>query len=240
MCCTYLLLVFLFSSLVFEISGKQWKMNAAMSEEKLGRTRREHGFNLYKTIEIIMNSQKELYDTKTRHFEAQIQKQNERIEKLTKNLDKKYDNLVKDIASFKRTEKSKNIGFSAGVKNSVILKPNEIVKFNVIKSNEGKAYDPATGIFLVPISGTYMFTSTILTKASSALEICLKVNHKIYIMCVYPTAVDGYNSATNSVVLKLKKGDHVVMTKNWTLGRKPFYVHGNSSWSTFSGFLIHT
>lgn len=240
MCSTYLLLVLLFSSLVFGISGQQ---NAAMSEEKLGRTKREQSFNLYETIELIKNSLREVYETKTRHLEEQIQQQNERIEKPTigkEKLDKKFDSLAKDIATYKQNEKSKNIGFSAGVRTHVILKPNEIVKFNVIKSNEGNAYNPATGIFLVPISGTYMLTSTILTKVGSALEICLKVNHQGYIMCVYPVAVNGHNSATNSVVLKLKKGDHVVMTKNGSFGRKPFYVHGNSSWSTFSGFLIHT
>ncbi|XP_063408572.1 heavy metal-binding protein HIP-like [Mytilus trossulus] len=239
MCSTYLLLVVLFSFLIFGISGQQ-KKNAAMSEEKLGRTKREKSsFNFYKTIELITNSQKEVY----RHFQAQIERQNERIERLTigkENSDQKYNNLVKDIVSFKRTEKSKNIGFSAAVRTHVILKAGEIVKFNTIKSNEGKAYNPATGIFEVPISGTYMFTCTILTKAGSVLEICLKVNHQDYNMCVYSIAVNGHNSATNSIVLRLKKGDHVMMTKFRNNGRKPFYVHGNSSWSTFSGFLIHT
>lgn len=42
-----------------------------------------------------------------------------------------------------------------------------ILRFDMVKTNIGKGYHPATGVFIVPVTGVYVFTWTIQVDANN-------------------------------------------------------------------------
>ena len=130
-----------------------------------------------------------------------------------------------------------NVSFSARLGASIAdINPDATVTFDQVITNNGGNYSPVTGIFTAPVDGTYYFTSSILTKSPSTVEMVLRVNG-ISKMLMYAGAKNvGYNNAVNSVIVQLRAEDEVKIAKSGIYGSRPFYIHGG--WSTFSGFLI--
>ncbi|CAC5402356.1 C1QL [Mytilus coruscus] len=155
------------------------------------------------------------------------------LDEVKEHNDKSIDlqNIRKQLAS------SVHISFSAKLGTSIEdINPWNTVVFNKAITNNGNCYNTATGIFTAPIAGTYYFSSTILTKRKSTLEMSLRVNEKDA-MLIYACATTLiYNSATNNIIVKLNKDDKVKMIKYGPWGERPFYIH--HSWSTFTGFLL--
>ena len=116
------------------------------------------------------------------------------------------------------------------------MNPGETVVFNDVLINAGNAYDPSTGIFIAPNGGAYYFTSTILTMEPSTVVMKLYVNDApkmfMYTSC---TSVPN-NSATNSLIVNLEKGDLVRIKKSESFGSRSFYIQ--QDWSTFTGLFL--
>ncbi|XP_052777948.1 heavy metal-binding protein HIP-like [Mya arenaria] len=112
----------------------------------------------------------------------------------------------------------------------------ETIVFQTVVTNEGRAYNGTTGEFTAPVDGTYVFYSSILTRAGRSIETSLKVNdiNKLYLYS--GGTAKFYGSGSNMAVLNLISGDKVKMVKHGSWGSGPFYIHVN--WSTFSGFLL--
>lgn len=138
---------------------------------------------------------------------------------------------------FSENKEHNGISFSARLGTSIKdIDPWNTVIFDQEISNDGNSYNASTGIFTAPIAGTYYFTSTIFTSRGSILEMSLKVNeqNQMY-MYTYAATITG-NTATNSIIVKLKKEDKVKLVKHGVWGARPFYIH--HGWSTFSGFIL--
>lgn len=137
----------------------------------------------------------------------------------------------------KQLASSVDISFSAKLGTAIAdISPWNTVVFDKAITNNGNCYNTATGIFTAPIAGTYYFSSTILTKMKSTVEMALRVNEKDE-MWMYACATTlTYNSATNSIIVKLHKDDKVKIIKYGPWGARPFYLH--PTWSTFTGFLL--
>lgn len=225
-----------------------------------------NGNTCLKTLDFITNLQKEMCGTTSR-LETIVQHLNTKTDKLEMELKEIKNKLASLDASYNKIDeivfvqamleknltdtnkrmttlqmqvdsKRLNIAFSARVSQSYgDINPEETIKFSDVLTNNGNAYNALTGIFTAPVTGTYMFFSSILTKNPSALEVGLQVNSQ-YKMMMYPDSRTGldYNSGANSVILGLVEGDQVKMSKWGAFGARPFYIH--HIWSTFSGSLI--
>lgn len=138
---------------------------------------------------------------------------------------------------FSEYKEHNGISFSARLGTSIKdIDPWNTVIFDKVISNDGNSYNAATGIFTAPIAGTYYFTATIYTTRGSTLELALKVNEQNpMFMYTCASALTG-NTATNSIIVKLKKDDEVKLIKYGEWGTRPFYIH--HSWSNLSGFLL--
>ena len=113
------------------------------------------------------------------------------------------------------------------------LATNGRVVFEMVDLNEGKGYDPSTGIFTAPASGMYVFDWTILTERGKSAHTSLVVNGKLKSWCFCHDDVSKmYQSCSKMTVVKLKQGDTV-----WIgVFSGPAVI--NAKYSSFSGYKL--
>ncbi|XP_022310624.2 complement C1q tumor necrosis factor-related protein 2-like [Crassostrea virginica] len=109
------------------------------------------------------------------------------------------------------------------------------VVFEAVDLNEGKGYDPSTGIFTVPAPGVYVFDWTTLNQVGKYALTSLVVNGTYRSQVYCDGNVNTHLSCSKMTILKLKQGDQV-----WIgiFGG----THGNSymvkNYTSFSGFKL--
>ncbi|XP_035692010.1 C1q-related factor-like [Branchiostoma floridae] len=129
------------------------------------------------------------------------------------------------------------VAFSAALANRIVnVLENTIVKYNILHTNEGRAYDMATGKFTTPIPGYYMFTySGMTTSVKGSAYWSRLVLHGEPVISLYDKSVGEHLSSSNSVILLLKPGDEV-----WVeLDARSSMWGDYTGYVTFSGYLIH-
>ncbi|KAK3089821.1 hypothetical protein FSP39_006789 [Pinctada imbricata] len=85
----------------------------------------------------------------------------------------------------------------------------ERIIFEEVRSNNGGGYDNSTGIFTVPIDGTYYFFVSILTTSPGEFQLTLKENPRVRDSMFLVTDTSGLVQTSNSVVVNMKAGDKV-------------------------------
>ncbi|CAL1547218.1 unnamed protein product [Lymnaea stagnalis] len=125
-----------------------------------------------------------------------------------------------------------SVSFSSKLSYNRELKPLDTVIFDTILTNNGNAYDPETGKFTAPSSGTYLFYATILSGYNTKVETAIIVNDK-EVARIYSGAHDAHGSGSNAAVVDLRSGDNVWVRLLYQGGN---HVHGY--YSTFSGALL--
>ncbi|KAK3581298.1 hypothetical protein CHS0354_033033 [Potamilus streckersoni] len=119
---------------------------------------------------------------------------------------------------------------------------NQKLIFDKVATNEGNGYSAVTGIFTVPVQGTYFFTWTTAhakgyTFSDTALVTGLVVNGEYNVHAWLGVEI-GFNMAGNSAVFRLNASDAV-----WIGVAKGHGVYSNAAegwfYPTFSGYLIH-
>lgn len=105
--------------------------------------------------------------------------------------------------------------------------------FDVVITNTGNGYNPSTGVFTSPISGTYVFYVSAVEYSAQflAIDIVLNSVSKVRANCNNSAT---YQTGTNMVVLELQKGDSVWVRH---YGGKGYYSQSVPV-TTFSGYLI--
>ncbi|KAL4217383.1 hypothetical protein ACF0H5_023834 [Mactra antiquata] len=134
---------------------------------------------------------------------------------------------------------TEEVAFSAGITSSQTLHNGERVAFDSLYTNIGSAYDTNTGIFNCPFSGIYLFQ--VHTMASQDKSSWLELYHNsYYIFSLYGHSNNEYGAASNSVILRLSKGDQVyVRSVNSKYGASTdIYGQVDEIYSTFSGYLL--
>lgn len=135
----------------------------------------------------------------------------------------------------KRSIAYRCIAFSAFLTSRTDSLSNQKIIFDAEELNDGEGYDAATGIFTVPVRGTYLFTFQFEDWASSDQQTAsLKVNGNIKSSAIIKPAGKSTQSG-NTVILHLHKGDQVyieVDTGN---------VYGSTTerFTFFSGHMIN-
>ncbi|KAH3849819.1 hypothetical protein DPMN_092223 [Dreissena polymorpha] len=111
------------------------------------------------------------------------------------------------------------------------------VKFDRIITNVGSAYNEHVGAFTAPVSGVYVFMSTLLSNKgkNAGFELVRNGNFicKMYASGVGAYGGGNYDTSAGSFVLCLNKGD-VIAVHNLDPGEN---LYGNNI-SYFSWFLL--
>ena len=129
------------------------------------------------------------------------------------------------------------IAFSAHLRDSTSgLGDGQVIKFDIITTNEGNAYDASTGYFTCPQNGTYFFTSTLTStyRAEFQGELVYNDRQQAVVYVAGSLGSHGHDQGANSVILNCIRGQHVCM-------RSVHDHRGNvygGVYSTFSGFLL--
>ncbi|VDI41031.1 Hypothetical predicted protein [Mytilus galloprovincialis] len=129
----------------------------------------------------------------------------------------------------------KQIGFLVGLKTTLQNRPKgSVVKYDNVITNDDNSYNPSTGTFTASIEGLYSFSWTTTTQANKYFYTYLAVNGNL--IARNHAGHDNVNlSASQTVVVHLKKNDKVNIKVQDNLVGQVIYYDG---WSTFSGFMI--
>ncbi|XP_052808943.1 heavy metal-binding protein HIP-like [Mya arenaria] len=106
------------------------------------------------------------------------------------------------------------------------------IKFDNVVTNVGQAYNHVLGAFLAPVSGIYVFSVTLFAYPGHTTEHDIMKNN-VFISRLYMQAPSGYETASQTFILQLDKGDDVNVLN--MLSDKA--IHGGH-YSTFAGFLL--
>ena len=116
------------------------------------------------------------------------------------------------------------ISFFARLSQTTTLNINSIVKFDEVSVNEGNHFNSGDGIFVSPVSGTYLFSWTTLTSASKLVETELRVDNVVKETLHNALGSAGNISGSKVVSCKVKKGNHVWIQTSDVHATNLFYV----------------
>lgn len=94
------------------------------------------------------------------------------------------------------------------------------------------SYEPADGIFTVPVTGIYVFNWNLMTKETSGMDTTL-TSSQGPLGYGFVSNADVWDNGGNLVLAKLTKGAHVWLKKVSSYGS---FLH--ERFSTFSGYLL--
>ena len=125
--------------------------------------------------------------------------------------------------------KQKTVCFSVNVRAKELrLGAGQTVIFDEVLTNEGNGYDDRTGVFTCLVAGNYMFVVDSHSHGPTWLHVYL--NKKAVASLHAPYSV-RYIQMSRTVILKLKKGDHVKVVNHLTATGVVY----NQGYSGFSG-----
>ncbi|BFZ00971.1 hypothetical protein BsWGS_04010 [Bradybaena similaris] len=130
--------------------------------------------------------------------------------------------------------------FSALINSSPFYNRGEIIKYPVVKTNNGNFYNPATGVFTAGAAGFYFFHVNAQAQLGKVLSLGLYHN-QVYVLSIYASSSSHphWANGSNGIVLKLNYGDTVCVK-----ARGPSYLYGLAGpgdcciQSVFAGFKV--
>ncbi|XP_048041265.1 EMILIN-2 [Megalobrama amblycephala] len=135
------------------------------------------------------------------------------------------------------------VSFSAGL--TLVPFPGEIgiIRFNNVLLNDGRHYDPQTGVFTAPMDGRYLLSAVLTAQAGERVEAFLSVaNRNIQKLYTAGTGSRGSEdcvcggSVSASLALHLKRGQRTGLVL--TSGKLAISA-SSEILSSFSGFLLY-
>ncbi|XP_059420237.1 complement C1q-like protein 2 [Carassius carassius] len=109
-----------------------------------------------------------------------------------------------------------------------------ILVYSNVYVNEGRAYNPNTGIFTAPVKGAYFFSFSGHNRSSKVLNLALFKNGEQMVIVFNNPLGDRYESSANSISLTLEKGDNVYVRLHMT----SWVFDNNSHHNSFVGHLL--
>ena len=175
--------------------------------------------------EVLENTKKTLEETKV----AVQRETTERLAAISQNITELQSQVIVPTVSF-NVRKAKDL----------TLDQYQVITFEHVIQNNGRAYDEVTGVFTAPYDGTYLFAVQVCAFRAKDGNFILVVddrNNEILVVADYEKET-SYTSTSGTVVHRLAKGQEVwVMT--YTISTLLYEeVHWCSN--QFSGVLIHT
>ena len=128
--------------------------------------------------------------------------------------------------------RTKSVSFSVNVKaNELTLGAGQTVIYDKVLTNEGNGYDDRTGMFTCPLAGTYIFVVDALSPRGTWLHLYLNKSIVASLHSHRSPASGTYLQISRTVILTLKKGDHVKVVND--VSHTGAVYHSN--YSGFSG-----
>ena len=107
------------------------------------------------------------------------------------------------------------VGFFVNVKAKELkLGSGQTVIYDEVLTNEGNGYDNRTGVFTCPLAGTYMFVVDALSPPATTFHLYLNKTMVASLHVSSGHKSNVYLQISRTVVLTLKKGDHVKVVNN--------------------------
>ena len=123
-----------------------------------------------------------------------------------------------------------DVSFSVSVKGKELkLGTGQTIIYNNILTNDGIGYDDKTGVITWPGAGTYLFVVDALSPGPTSLHLHLN-RTKVASLHVSDYQKKGYLQMSRTIVLKVKKGDHVSIV-NHAYSSGTLYHQGYSGFS---------
>ncbi|XP_053195841.1 heavy metal-binding protein HIP-like isoform X1 [Scomber japonicus] len=145
------------------------------------------------------------------------------------------ENEVKELK--RQIADQPKVAFSLGLTDNGRIGPfntDITLKFSKVVTNFGQGYSPTTGLFTAPVRGAYYFSLTLLDNRSGVNTRVFLYHNDKKVLTSYIHNVDGAESVSNSLVLRLEKGDVVYMV----LPADHTAFDDSHAYTTFNGFLL--
>ncbi|XP_045204780.2 uncharacterized protein LOC123557399 [Mercenaria mercenaria] len=153
---------------------------------------------------------------------------------------KRLPNLEIRRDLFSKRTASAHVSFSAYLSHlQDHLGVNQVVKFDRVITNDGNGYNTHTGVFTVPVTGTYMFIFYV-SSSSSNVQFDLVVDDSVKTSGVArPSTLEQSKDVQGggAVILSLNQGVSVWIENINT--NVAVYSSDDHRWVTFSGFLVY-
>ena len=114
----------------------------------------------------------------------------------------------------------------------------DTIVFQTIVQNEGGGYNAKTGIFIAPVSGTYLFTTQLCLYAGKLLSVSIIVNEVVITTAYFGNANYNQICSTTDGLSNMMQGDKVRVTVLYS-GNRIYPDSSTIYWSYFSGVLLH-
>ncbi|XP_053374375.1 cerebellin-4-like [Mercenaria mercenaria] len=132
-----------------------------------------------------------------------------------------YDNTV---VAFSATLNQRNVEH-IGVHQNIV--------FSDVITNIGNGYNNHHGLFIAPVSGLYMFSTTILSGQNVEYVAAIEINGSDVVRMFERGTDNRHGSATQTVIVQLKKGDDVAVQS-----LSADHTYWGDRYSSFSGVLL--
>ncbi|XP_048741663.1 caprin-2-like [Ostrea edulis] len=127
------------------------------------------------------------------------------------------------------------VSFSVHVKSKILkLKPDQTVIYDGILTNDGNGYDVRTGVFVCPVTGTYMFIADSLSPKNNILHVVINKHTVAALQASISHDNNPWIQSSRTLIVNAKKGDHVKVVNVVNNG-----VIYHNYYSGFSGTLLY-
>ncbi|CAG2257109.1 unnamed protein product [Mytilus edulis] len=120
--------------------------------------------------------------------------------------------------------------FTASLTAKKGLTAKQVMIFDKVWLNTGDIYNPATGVFTVPMNGLYLVSSSMMSDRGTHLHCHLWRNDQKNVG-VFGT---GFSQGSLNAVMNLNKGDSLTIRHDGGGNENVYGLH----WSMFSAYLI--
>ncbi|XP_062578978.1 complement C1q-like protein 3, partial [Saccostrea cucullata] len=126
-----------------------------------------------------------------------------------------------------------HVAFTATLTGDRSIGHHQVVKYDRVLTNIGRAYNPWTGHFRARYSGIYLISCTAMSERGYESYMEIVKNH--HVLTTLFSNSGTYPMSSQTLVLRLRRGDRI-----WVWGRESHQVlNDNSNFNVFSGVLLY-
>ena len=138
-----------------------------------------------------------------------------------------------ELGRKRQVENEQPVAFYGKLVGLVTVGQDEIIKFNDVVTDYGEPYDNSSGLFIAPVAGLYVFSTTIMVEQNFDTHVGIYINNHLTTNIKLHGAEHEYDTMSQTVIYYLRVRD-TVSIRHYD-GTKS--IHGD--YTTFMGFLLY-